>query len=150
MYIVTYIIFTVNFLFSESQVKNNSNNYHTEREYVPESHPSSEYITNLNIWRTEKFCKKSHNTVSSEKPDSELSRIFYFFSFPQEDSEKKYSFQESFKEWSWEIARTIDVPSKKSIIPRQTHKFTIDIVPYSSEKETNRNYPDELIRNSEK
>lgn len=145
MHILTYIISTVNFLFFEPPVEKNSNDYHAERKYMSERHPSSEHITNLNIWCTEKFYHKSHRSISSEKPDAELSRIVYSFSFPQENGKKNYSFQKSFKEWSWEIARTIDIPSKKSIVPRQTHKFTIDIVPYSSEKETNRHYPDEFI-----
>jgi hypothetical protein len=118
MYNITYIILTVNFLFFESQVEKSSNDYHAERKNMSESHPSSQQITDLDIWRTEKFYKKSHNTVSSEEPDSELSRVFYFFSFPQKDSKKKYSFQESFEKWSWKIARTIDMPSKKSIVPR--------------------------------
>lgn len=118
MYTVTYIIFTVNFLFFEPRVKKSSNDYHTERKNMSECHPSSEHITNLYIGCTEKFYAESHYTIPTEKPDSELTRIFYFFSFPEEDSEQQYSFQKSFEEWSWEIAGAIDFSSKESIISR--------------------------------
>lgn len=150
MYTITYIIFIVNFLFFESKVESGSNDYHAEGKYMSERHPSSEYITNLDIGCTEKFYTKSHHTIPTQKPDSELTVVFYFFSFPEEDSEQQYSFEESFEEWSWEIVCAIDISSEESIVSRQPHEFTIDVIPYSSKKETNRNYPDELIRNSEK
>jgi len=37
--------------------------YHAEGEYMPEGHPSSEYITNLDIGCAEKFYTESHHTV---------------------------------------------------------------------------------------
>lgn len=145
------MIITVNFLFFlEQKMKNSRNNYHTERKYMPERHPSSKYIPYLNIWCTEKFCKKSHQPIPSEKPDSELSWIYYFFSFSEENDKQHYSFQESLEEWCWEITHTIDVSSERSVIARYTHEFTIDIIAYSSKKETNRHYPDELVCDNEK
>jgi hypothetical protein len=99
-------------------MKNGRDKYHAEGEYMPEGHPSSDYITNLDIGCTEKFYTESHHTISAQKPDSELTRIVYFFSFPEEDSEQQYSFEESFEEWSWKIACAIDFPSKKSIVSR--------------------------------
>ena len=62
--------------------------YHAEGEYMPEGHPSSECITNLDIGCAEKFYTESHHTITTQKPDSELTRIVYFFSFPEKNYEQ--------------------------------------------------------------
>ena len=112
---------------------------------MSQRHPTSENIADLWIRIAEKFCDKSKDPVPEEKPNTELSRIRQMFAFPEENEKKDDAFEKSFEERCRKIGNASDGSCKKSRVSSDTQEFTIDIVTDSSEKETDGNYPDELI-----
>lgn len=56
-------------------------------------HPVTQDVSYLPVGCAEKFNYKSHNTISSEKPDSELSWIADMLLLPEKDEEKNDTFE---------------------------------------------------------
>ena len=68
----------------QNKGENDSYEDHSHTKYLPECEPrSAKEVPYLDIGISDKFSRKSKDTISRKKPDSHLSWICYIFLFPE-------------------------------------------------------------------